>query len=84
MKRIYKVVTHIFLSARQPRFVYGMPLVAALLAILLNVIETLPANSIAFQDSNAKVSYIYSESVYCADCGYAIQVSKTQMESTGS
>lgn len=53
-------------------------MVAALLAILLNVIETLPANSIAFQDSNAKVSYIYSESVYCADCGYAIQVSKTQ------
>jgi len=49
-----------------------------LLGNLIYPVQTLPANSIAFQDTNAKVSYIYSESVYCADCGYAIQVSETQ------
>jgi hypothetical protein len=49
-----------------------------LLGNLIYPVETLPANSIAFQDTDARVSYIYSESVYCSSCGYAVQVSETR------
>jgi hypothetical protein len=32
---------------------------------------------IAFRSSNANASYLYSESVYCASCGYSIQIQET-------
>ena len=32
---------------------------------------------IAFRSSNANSSYLYSESVYCAGCGYTVQVQET-------
>jgi hypothetical protein len=49
-----------------------------LLGNLIYPVQTLPANSVAFQDTDANVSYIYSESVYCSSCGYAVQVSETR------
>ncbi len=38
---------------------------------------------IAFRSSNANASYLYSESVYCASCGYSIQVQETCSSKTG-
>ncbi len=49
-----------------------------LLGNLIYPVQAMQANSIAFYDSNANVSYIYSESVYCSYCGYAIQVSESR------
>jgi hypothetical protein len=34
----------------------------------------MPTDSVAFSSVNAKVSYIYVQSVYCSGCGYATQV----------
>jgi hypothetical protein len=45
-----------------------------LLGNVLYPANPLPTSSIAFKSTNAKVSYIYSQSVYCATCGYATQV----------
>ena len=53
-----------------------------LLGNLIYPVETLPANSIAFKDTDASVSYIYSESVYCSSCGYTAQVSETRNGTT--
>lgn len=35
------------------------------------------STDVAFRSSNANASYLYSESVYCASCGYAVQVQET-------
>jgi hypothetical protein len=37
----------------------------------------MPTNATAFVSTGARTSYIYSESVYCASCGYAVQVMQT-------
>ncbi len=34
-------------------------------------------SDIAFRSTNANSSYLYSESVYCAGCGYSVQVQET-------
>jgi hypothetical protein len=38
--------------------------------------SVLPSNSIMFRAATQSVSYIYSQSNYCTDCGYDIQVSE--------
>jgi hypothetical protein len=38
--------------------------------------SVLPSNSIMFRSATQSVSYIYSQSNYCTDCGYDIQVSE--------
>jgi hypothetical protein len=45
-----------------------------LLGNLLYPALSLPSNSTAFESTNAKVSYIYSQPSYCTTCGYALQV----------
>jgi hypothetical protein len=37
----------------------------------------MPTNATAFVSTGARTSYIYTESVYCASCGYAVQVMQT-------
>ena len=49
-----------------------------LLGNVIYPVRTMPANSIAFQDTDANVSYLYTESVYCSTCGYGVQVSETR------
>jgi hypothetical protein len=36
-----------------------------------------PPTDIGFRSTNANVSYLYSESVYCSGCGYTIQIQET-------
>ena len=49
-----------------------------LLGNLLYPSRVLPTDSLALQSTDAKVSYIYAQSVYCTNCGYATQVSETR------
>jgi putative hemolysin len=49
-----------------------------LLGALIYPAHPVPATDIAFQDTDAQVSYMYKESTYCAGCGYAIQILETR------
>jgi hypothetical protein len=48
-----------------------------ILGTLIYPATAVPPTDIAFLSSNANTSYLYSEAVYCASCGYAIQVQET-------
>lgn len=50
-----------------------------LLGSLVYPAAYVPSSDVAFRSSDASVSYIYAESVYCTGCGYVTQV----MESKG-
>jgi Pectate lyase superfamily protein len=41
---------------------------------LLYPSHLMPTDAVAFTSAGARVSYIYAESVYCAGCGYSVQV----------
>jgi putative hemolysin len=45
-----------------------------LLGNLIYPSRLMPTDATAFVSTEARTSYIYSESVYCADCGYSVQV----------
>ncbi len=48
-----------------------------LLGNLIYPVHLLPTDATAFVSTGARTSYIYSESVYCTGCGYAVQVMQT-------
>ena len=48
-----------------------------LLGSLIYPAMKVPATDVAFLSTDAKVSYIYKQSAYCAGCGYTIQVQET-------
>ena len=48
-----------------------------LLGSLIYPATKVPATDVAFLSTDAKVSYIYKQSAYCAGCGYRIQVQET-------
>jgi hypothetical protein len=45
-----------------------------LLGNLIYPSQLMPTDATAFVSTGARTSYIYSESVYCASCGYSVQV----------
>ncbi len=45
-----------------------------LLGALIYPAHAVPSTDVAFRSQDSQVSYIYSESVYCTNCGYATQV----------
>ena len=49
-----------------------------LLGSLLYPAVSVPTSQPAFISTDAQVSYMYKESVYCAGCGYSIQVQETR------
>jgi hypothetical protein len=49
-----------------------------LLGALIYPAATVPSTTAAFASTNASVSYIYAESVYCTSCGYSVQVQEAQ------
>jgi hypothetical protein len=49
-----------------------------LLGGLIYPATRVPVNDIAFRSSDAQVSYMYTEPVYCGLCGYSIQVEETR------
>lgn len=53
-----------------------------LLGALIYPAATVPSTTAAFASTNASVSYIYAESVYCTSCGYSVQVQETQNGTT--
>jgi hypothetical protein len=48
-----------------------------LLGGLIYPATRVPENDVAFRSTEAQVSYMYAESVYCQNCGYSTQVSET-------
>ena len=48
-----------------------------LLGNLIYPSKLMPTDATAFVSTDARTSYIYSESVYCASCGYSVQVRET-------
>jgi hypothetical protein len=40
--------------------------------------HSVASNMVAFQSTDARVSYIYTESVYCSGCGYSMQVAESR------
>jgi hypothetical protein len=48
-----------------------------LLGNLIYPSHLMPTDATAFVSTEARTSYIYSESVYCAGCGYSVQVMQT-------
>ena len=53
-----------------------------LLGGLLYPARSVPTTDVAFRSTDARVSYIYKESVYCGGCGYTIQVQQTNAGQT--
>jgi hypothetical protein len=49
-----------------------------LLGNLIYPAHSVASNVVAFQSTDAKVSYIYAESVYCSGCGYSVQVTESR------
>jgi Pectate lyase superfamily protein len=48
-----------------------------LLGNLIYPSHLMPTDATAFVSTGARISYIYTESVYCASCGYSVQVMQT-------
>ena len=48
-----------------------------LLGNLIYPSRLMPTDATAFVSTGARISYIYAESVYCAGCGYSVQVMQT-------
>jgi hypothetical protein len=48
-----------------------------LLGNLIYPSQLMPTDATAFVSTGARTSYIYAESVYCAGCGYSVQVMQT-------
>jgi hypothetical protein len=48
-----------------------------LLGNLIYPSQLMPTDATAFVSTGARASYIYAESVYCASCGYSVQVMQT-------
>ncbi|WP_221271782.1 glycoside hydrolase family 55 protein [Tunturibacter empetritectus] len=55
-----------------------------LLGSLIYPSTSVPTSQAAFISTDAQVSYMYKESVYCSGCGYAIQVQETRSGVTKS
>jgi hypothetical protein len=55
-----------------------------LLGALIYPATPVSSTTAAFASTNASVSYIYTESVYCASCGYSVQVQEAQNGTTRS
>jgi hypothetical protein len=49
-----------------------------LLGALIYPSQSVPSSNVAFQSTDAQVSYMYSEQAYCTGCGYAIQIKETR------
>jgi hypothetical protein len=49
-----------------------------LLGALIYPAVAVPTTNVAFSSTDAQTSYMYKESVYCAGCGYSIQVQETR------
>jgi hypothetical protein len=49
-----------------------------LLGALIYPAATVPSTTAAFASTNASVSYVYAESVYCTSCGYSVQIQEVQ------
>ena len=54
-----------------------------LLGALIYPAGNVPSTDVAFRSTDAKVSYMYTEQVYCAACGYATQILETRSGVTG-
>ena len=48
-----------------------------LLGGLIYPATVVPSNDIAFDSTDASVSYVYAQSAYCTTCGYTVPVSQT-------
>lgn len=53
-----------------------------LLGGLIYPAQSVPSSNVAFQSTDAQVSYMYSEQAYCSGCGYAIQIQETRSGSS--
>jgi hypothetical protein len=49
-----------------------------LLGGLIYPAGSVPSSNVAFQSTDAQVSYMYSEQAYCNGCGYAVQMKETR------